>query len=387
MRFTVGYSLAVLLAMPSTATSQYRTCGTRSTEACTAPGSPRFASISAGNTHTCALTPNGEAWCWGDGRTGALGDGVLQVQRWPQRVQTSEQFVEIGAGGAFTCARTQDGAVHCWGSERPVPGWPDVAATPVRVPTRIQATMLSVGRRHACFLDRERRAHCWGFNVDGETGTGTAGIEAAMIAAPTPVVGDHRFQSLSAGAGVTCGVRIDGIVLCWGSDIDGMIGPGATQRCADVGSVRCSTIPVAVESPHRWTSVSVGTRHACAMASTTEVFCWGSNDAGQAGVYDARHPVTAVPSRVDLSVKVSSVASGGIHTCAITDGARLFCWGADAWTFSDPRHYARELRPREPIRGVRFSAVSTGQVHVCALEVAGRARCWGDTIFGAFGVR
>jgi hypothetical protein len=59
--------------------------------------------------------------------------------------------------------------------------------------------MLSVGRRHACFLDRERRAHCWGFNVDGETGTGTAGIEAAMIAAPTPVVGDHRFQSLSAG--------------------------------------------------------------------------------------------------------------------------------------------------------------------------------------------
>lgn len=38
-------------------------------------GDLRFKSITAGSTHTCALTPTGAAYCWGENDAGQLGRG------------------------------------------------------------------------------------------------------------------------------------------------------------------------------------------------------------------------------------------------------------------------------------------------------------------------
>lgn len=388
----VGRFIPVLImvtAMSSNASAQYRTCGTRNTGACMAPDSLRFTAISAGKAHTCALTREGFAWCWGDGRNGALGDGKRIVQRWPQPVNTTERFVEIGAGGDFTCARTTSDAVYCWGNERPVPSWPEVALSPVRVPASIKASALAIGNRHACVLDQRDRASCWGFNVDGETGTGLAGSVAPMIAAPMLVVGDYRFQSLSAGSGFTCGVSANAAILCWGSNIDGVIGSGAKERCADISYVACSTRPVVIPSPHLATSVSSGTGHVCALTSEKQVMCWGSNSAGQAGFFDSRRLWIDIPKPVEfgLNEQVRSVHSGGIHSCALTEQHTMYCWGADPWTVSEPDRYRDELGPRQPAGRLPIVAVSAGQQHLCVVDNTGRARCWGDTIFGAFGIR
>ena len=382
-------ALLVLPAAPTPAHGQYRTCGTRSTEPCAAPNSLRFTAISAGKSHSCALTREGVAWCWGDGGNGALGDGTRLVQRWPQLVKTPQRFVEIDAGGEFTCARTESGAIYCWGNERVVPGWPEVATTPVLVRTDVRAAGLTTGRRHACVLDEEGRASCWGFNVDGETGTGVAGIQAAMIPRPQTVVGDHRFRALSAGFGFTCGISLDGAVHCWGSNVDGAIGEGAGERCADVASVGCSTSPVRINSPHRFTSVAAGTAHVCALTTEGAVLCWGSNAVGQLGFFNKRTMRVDSPRLVEFGqdVRVTSIHSGGIQSCALTARQEVYCWGADPWTFPDPAFYADQLAPRQPAGRRAFTAVSAGQQHVCALDTAGIARCWGDTVRGAFGIR
>jgi alpha-tubulin suppressor-like RCC1 family protein len=382
------FALFLSTLSPPPAMGQYRTCGTRSTEACVGPENLRFTSISAGPAHTCAVDTQGHAWCWGEGRNGALGNGILAVQRWPQRVQTEERFAEVGVGGTFSCARTGGGVVYCWGAERVVPEWPNESASPVMVKTPVMATALAVGRRHACLLDADQRAHCWGFNVDGETGTGSAGIASAMVAEPKAVVGDHKFQTLSAGAAFTCGISIEGALYCWGSNIDGVLGANSRQQCGDVAAVRCATEPVAIDTTRRWSSVTAGVRHACALSSDRAVYCWGTNDVGQAGTYNAARTVILSPQPVNLGdAVVQALHSGGIHTCAITNARVLTCWGADAWTFSDPRQYASELGPRQPLRGLRVSAVSAGQLHICALESNGRVHCWGDSIMGAFGIR
>jgi alpha-tubulin suppressor-like RCC1 family protein len=375
-------------AAPS-ANAQYRTCGTRSTEACQAPDSLRFVTISAGRAHTCALTSEGIAWCWGDGRNGALGDGNRVVQRWPQLVNTTERFVEIGAGADFTCARTASGTVYCWGNERPIPGWPEVALTPALVRTSTRASSLAVGSRHACLLDEQGRAWCWGFNVDGETGTGVAGSDAPMVPVPQPVVGDYRFRSLSAGFGFTCGASMDPAILCWGSNVDGVVGAGAQERCADISFVGCSTHPVLVASPQEAITVSSGAGHACVATRDKRALCWGANSVGQAGTFDGRTRRIDTPTFVPLgpAQRVKSVHSGGIHSCAVTEEHTLYCWGADTWTLSDPDRYRDQLAPRQPLGRMAVIAVSAGQQHLCALDAAGRARCWGDTIFGAFGIR
>lgn len=97
-------------------------------------GSRRFRQISAHGSHTCAVAPEGEAYCWGEGRYGQLGQGVMEPEspygkrRTPVRVVGGASFAEVSASGV--CGRTGGEEVHCWGIHSPDR---DVAA-PLRIP-------------------------------------------------------------------------------------------------------------------------------------------------------------------------------------------------------------------------------------------------------------
>jgi alpha-tubulin suppressor-like RCC1 family protein len=76
-------------------------------------------SIDAGATHACAVTSIGTQ-CWGDGNVGQLGDGRSSAfggisAPTPGTVITSATYTQVSAGGTHTCAVTTDGHVHCWG--------------------------------------------------------------------------------------------------------------------------------------------------------------------------------------------------------------------------------------------------------------------------------
>lgn len=45
-----------------------------------------YASISGGDSHTCALTSDGKAYCWGSNSKGELGDGTLSSAWRPKLV-------------------------------------------------------------------------------------------------------------------------------------------------------------------------------------------------------------------------------------------------------------------------------------------------------------
>jgi alpha-tubulin suppressor-like RCC1 family protein len=304
-------------------------------------------------------------------------------------VRSDLPFIDVAAGGDFTCARTADQEVWCWGNERPVPGWPEVADTPRMVRLPQPASALAAGRRHACVLDNDGRASCWGWNVDGETGTGTSGLEVAMVASPTPVSTDVRFASISAGLGFTCGVTTDAGVHCWGSNVDQVMSPfNASERCGDVQPIPCASRPVPVQFPGRVRQVAVGTSHVCALTDTGRLFCWGSNGAGQVGAHGPGVPIVRVPSEVviDRSGPFTAVSSGGIHSCAVTASRRAYCWGAYDHYGSDQAS-AEALAPTIAAGGTQFQSISAGQIHACGLDTRGRVLCWGDTILGALGIR
>ena len=319
--------------------------------------------------------------------------------QWPARKRASRgvavstrvlghlRFATIRAGGAFTCARTADGQVFCWGRERAVPGWPNQPDGAVRVALDRPATLLTVGRRHVCVLDTEGRASCWGWNVDGETGTGTSGIDQSMIAVPTAVATEARFTSLSAGENFTCGVTTEARVLCWGSNVDHVLGLTAPERCGHVAAVSCSSRPVAIALPDRITQLSSGSAHVCALSERATVRCWGANTSGQAGVFSPGVPSVPTATAVALNIgQVVSLSSGGIQTCALTSVRRVFCWGADQTNYGRDAG-TTDFSPRPVAEGIQFQAISAGQVHACGLDTGGRVRCWGDTMLGALGIR
>ena len=77
-----------------------------------------FSQITSNNLHTCALTTTGQAYCWGINRYGQLGNNSTTDSRIPVAVQMPAgvaRFQSIAAGYYHTCTLTTEGKAYCWG--------------------------------------------------------------------------------------------------------------------------------------------------------------------------------------------------------------------------------------------------------------------------------
>ena len=81
-----------------------------------------FASVSAGGSHACGLSPYGIAFCWGNNSSEQLGNGTTTNSATPVAVAGSLDFAMVSAGGSHTCGVTSyrggiapGGAAYCWG--------------------------------------------------------------------------------------------------------------------------------------------------------------------------------------------------------------------------------------------------------------------------------
>jgi alpha-tubulin suppressor-like RCC1 family protein len=194
---------------------------------------PLLASISAGAHHTCGLTADGIAYCWGDGQGGALGTGDTAVVATPTLVAGSLLFASLSAGADYTCGATKDGLLFCWGHG--TAGQLGTEDTLDLVPTRVHQTdgltfqSIAAGGTHTCALTTAGDAYCWGQGTYGQLGTGVAPFSTDV---PVAVTGGITFVALSVGLSSehTCGVTPDTVTYCWGYSLYGQVGDGTTTN-------------------------------------------------------------------------------------------------------------------------------------------------------------
>ena len=85
-------------------------------------GGGAFVQIASGNSHTCGILVSGATMCWGRNTDGQLGDGGTTTRLAPVSVAGGQVFVAItgaasgNVSGAHTCALTAQGAAWCWGA-------------------------------------------------------------------------------------------------------------------------------------------------------------------------------------------------------------------------------------------------------------------------------
>jgi len=140
-----------------------------------------WAQVTTGLYHTCAVKKDGTLWCWGGNISGQLGNDSIAVlpsaqSKDPLQV-TGTTWKSVSAGQSHTCAIMLDGTLWCWGSN--ISGQlgdstADSKSTPVPVAASGQTwIMVAAGVTHTCALATGGTLWCWGDNSAGQLGIGS----------------------------------------------------------------------------------------------------------------------------------------------------------------------------------------------------------------------
>lgn len=340
--------------------------------------------VSVGSEHACGIHASGAIYCWGNGRHGQLGNGVAVDSEFaPVRVASKVRFRLVSAGATHSCALSAESELYCWGTDYSgVLG--DAAAVSVcsetpcaLVPARVAPTMIfdtvSVGYEHSCAL-RRGVAYCWGRNQEGQLGREWAGENCGGVRCgrtPEPVTTALRFDQLSVRGMHSCALSA-GAAYCWGDNAYGQL--------AAPPSVLGSSTPLRIASPSSLRSLSTSGLYSCALTRGGAVTCWGR--------LPAHSPSTEKGSAVEplfrgfKHPRFVAVGAGGTHACALAADGGVYCWGGGLYDRlgAQPRDTCDGLpcaeRPvRVPLR-IRFSALSVGGTSSCAVSRE-RVKCWG----------
>ncbi len=385
---------------------------TAATAGLIAYSSGAFISVSTGGNHTCGVTTNGGAYCWGANDHGQLGDGTMTNRTTPVPVAGGLSFVEMVPGGSHTCGHATLGAWYCWGANsngQLGDGTTSDRTTPVLV-ARVDGQLvggLSAGRSHTCGsvpATRYQAAlfYCWGLNDHGQLGDGTTTPRTAptLVATMGPAAGP-----VIAGGNHTCAQDYDtGNALCWGANGNGQLDDGTTiDRLSPVAieTVPCGSgppgfVPPVACPPGAFTvfngGFTAGGAHTCAGAGGSYYtsfawYCWGANGSGQVG--DGTTTDRAVWVLVDGGRAFGWVSAGGNHTCGLPTGpghvrGDVYCWGSNSNGQLGDGTTTQRTRPVLVAGGLSFLGVSAGGNHSCGVTAAG-LYCWGSNSAGQLG--
>jgi len=160
----------------------------------------------------------------------------------PADLQAWSPEQRIAVGGGHICGIRDDGTVTCWGYYDDYGEATPPAGTFARV---------SAGADHTCGIRTSGEVECWGrgktIELHQYPGGGVECVECGQSMAPP-----GRFLEIAAGDAVTCGLRPDLTIECWGANMYGETEPPCGQ----------------------FVQMSAAQSHACAVGVDARISCW-----------------------------------------------------------------------------------------------------------------
>ena len=279
-------------------------------------------SVSVGREHSCAVRADYTVTCWGSNK-----DGKSNAP--------AGKFLTVSAGGSHTCGVRIDRTVDCWGSGSSDsrsflnPSLGHLQFGTASQPELFLSVSVSAQLSVSCGLKADQTILCWGQYPGAPKGS---------------------FLSVSTGYFHSCGVRTDETVACW------------TQRDLVLGDENeiYMTSGAPLHAPEgRFLSVSSGGNFACGVRTDQTVGCWrASGEWGPSGEWKwgTREDLHAPEGRF---LSVSSALS---YSCGVRASEIVECWGLDGEDLHAPEG--------------RFLSVSSGHRSACGMRADETLECW-----------
>jgi alpha-tubulin suppressor-like RCC1 family protein len=290
--------------------------------------------VVVGQYHTCALVNDGSVWCWGlDKGNGEVGQtlsspGSQQFFNTPAPITVlgGGPFMDVSAGEQFTCVQLKaDSSITCFGSGNGVKnldgetdGPSGDSSTGLKFTHISDAIGLASGYHDTCAWKADGTAVCWGDNqrlalaIDSSV---TSGWHAIPL---TDIMG------MDLGFYHCCAWLTNGDAYCWGGNLEGAVGDNNAGTDVSVPY----KLPPIIGSVVK---MALGLGHTCALNDNGEVWCWGSNGAGQLGLGFLGVPVQEPVSKVLTTKKVVDLMASGDNTCILTEFAEIQCFGDNSY--------------------------------------------------------
>lgn len=249
------------------------------------------------------------------------------------------------------------------------------------------AGMLSIGRTVACYIVDNGTVKCWGRNLEGQAGDPS--LNNVTRGNDYTVANITNAVAVSAGSYHACALVSTGEVKCWGSQRYGTLGNGLDTTDKVTTPVTVSGISNAVDLEVSWYG-------GCVITADRAVKCWGYNSKGEVG--DGTTTMRTSPVSVSVTNPIRLVAIDGMTTCVVTDGAtsatsdnELWCWGRNDLnpliTTGSTNNVTSPTRITTD--GTTpllgvIAASSSGKSN-CAILDDGTAWCWGSNNGGTLG--
>jgi alpha-tubulin suppressor-like RCC1 family protein len=191
-----------------------------------------------------------------------------------------------------------------------------------------------------------------------------------------PAIRFHQAgDALSGGWFHSLLLNDGGDVFAWGDNAAGAAGVSGSGLVSAPARVAL-TGPMSAVAAGNWQSFALGRDGA--------VWNWGSLDGSLPPLPGQPPPGYATPRKVALPYPMAAISAGGWHTMALEPGGQLWAWGHNEQGQLGLGHRDFVAEP-QPVPGSLFRSVAGGALHSLALDQQGRVWSWGRNDLGQLG--
>lgn len=330
-------------------------------------------SATSGYASSCIISADGNMYCWGYGGQGALGNNsyttsnkpVAVLKGAPSAISNDTILTFASTCGSNSCTVDSTGNAYCWGyggngqlgnnsytsSSVPVAVLKGGSSA---ITSSTQITSISIGYHYGCAVDSVGDAYCWGQNPKGNFGNNTtvsSNIPVKVLKGGASAIGvSEKIIQISVTKDhssylelTTCAVTDLGNAYCWGYNTKGAIGNNSTINSSVPVLVLRGSSGSAIPLSAKFTNIETSGQTTCAVASGLG-YCWGQNQRGQVG--DNSTTMTsvaksvivggssAIPSGIsflNIGTGFDDAYSNAMSSCAQGSDNKFYCWGDNTY--------------------------------------------------------